>query len=56
VNIRVIRGQPLLAKFEELPHQIHGATMAMLHVLILGSEQSEPTTDIPERQSRNQSS
>ncbi len=55
-EIRVIRGQPLLAKLDDLPPQMLGARMAMLNVLILGSEQSEATTDVPERQSHNQSS
>ncbi len=34
----VIRGQPLLAKLDDLPHQMLGATMAMLKVVILGNE------------------
>jgi len=37
-EIRVIRGQPLLAKFDELSHQILGATMAILQVLIPGNQ------------------
>src|SRR6266536_4856708 len=53
-EIRVIRGQPLLAKLDDLPHQMLGARMALLNVLILGNEQSEETTDGPERRSRNQ--
>jgi len=53
-EIRVIRGQLLLANLDDLPHQMRGAMMAMLDVLILGNEQSEATTDVPERQSRNQ--
>src|SRR6266498_5449231 len=55
-EIRVIRGQPVLAKFDDLSHHVLGATMAMLNVLILGNEQSEATTGVPERQSRNQRS
>src|SRR6266536_5158296 len=47
-EIRVIRGQPLLVKLDELPHQMLGTMMAMLKVLILGNEQSEATTDVPD--------
>ncbi len=46
VVIRVIRGQPLLAKLDELPQHMLGATMAMLNVLILGKESSEATSDV----------
>ena len=45
-EIRVIRGQPLLAKLDELPQHMLGATMAMLNVLILGKESSEATSDV----------
>ncbi len=45
-EIRVIRGQPLLAKLDDLTLQMLGAMMAMLKVLILGNEQSEATTDV----------
>ncbi len=55
-EIRVIRGQPLLVKLDDLPQHILGATMAMFNVLVLGNQESEATTDAPERQSRNQSS
>ncbi len=37
-EIRVIRGQPLLAKLDDLPHQMLGTMMAMLEVIILGDE------------------
>src|SRR6266498_1900451 len=53
-EIRVIRGQPLQAKLDDLPQQMLGARMALLNVLILGNEQSEETTDVPGRRSRNQ--
>ncbi len=55
-EIRVIRGQPLPAKLDDLPQHIIDATMAMLNLLILGNQQSEATTDVPERRSRNQTS
>ncbi len=45
-EIRVIRGQPLLAKLDDLTHQMLGALEAMFNVLILGNEQSEATTDV----------
>ena len=45
-EIRVIRGQPLLAKLDDLSHRILGARMAMLNVLMLGNEQPEVTTDV----------
>ncbi len=36
-EIRVIRGQPLLVKLDDLPQHILGATMAMFNVLVLGT-------------------
>src|SRR5881394_2596804 len=54
--------RPLLEKtdanqsIEDLLHQILGATIAMLQILILGNQPSEATTDGPARQSRNQRS
>src|SRR6266542_5019661 len=45
-EIRVIGGQPPLAKLDDLSDQMLGAMMAMLHVLTLGNHQSEATTDV----------
>ncbi len=45
-EIRVIGGQPLLAKLDDLSDQMLGAMMAMLKVLTLGNQQSEATTDV----------
>src|SRR6266496_349148 len=54
--LSVIRGQPLLAKLDDLTHRTLGAMMSMFNVLVPGNQPSEATTDVPERQSRNQRS
>ena len=42
----VIRGQPLLAKLDDLTQRTLGATMSMFNVLVPGNQPSEATTDV----------